>query len=1075
MFVSDDQAHSWKRLGSWRTKQCSARAGCADDMTRQFLSVGYDAAGDILYAGSHSMGIARRVGDDQWEWINNGLHPADKDPLAVDEDGTAGVLVPQIEIDQENGDVYILVTGTTVERPHFHNREFTGVYRRQRGASSEAAWEHLRGAVALPGDVASQYELWWYPTSFAIDLSSGGDRETIYVTDFEIGPTYQATGVWRTKDSGATWTRQLSMTHAHHVTIDPARGGRVYATGIRGVSTWGHSGTDWGFGGAFFSDDGGETWFNNDALPLQANAQSVTPDPNDPGMVFYCHFGGGLMHGPAPVPPPSPPPFPPPPPPSPPPPAFRLPRLDLRNVNLLPSGSIMLESTAGEESGFLTFASFDGDVEITVTIAAHTMDPSTGYQAGIALIMSRAGADLKDAPENRDVASVAYKIHSEIDYTWLSFQATAGFDDSGERQWTGAYDSISHRVSQVMLRIRRQGGNVQAWVVAPDDGGLVSWSEQAWKWPSDDSRVSEEGLRVDDGPVRVGLEIRRNWNLWYSVEVSSWSIVTPGGASSFYSPSPSPPPLSPLPPPPPPPPTFSLAELEVQNVDLLPSGSIILESAAGEESGFLSLESFIGDVEVTVTIAAHAMDPSTGYQAGIALIMSRADAALKDAPENRDVASVAYKIHSEIDYTWLSFQATAGFDDNGERQWTGAYDSISYRVSQVMLRIRRQGGNVQAWVVAPDDGGLVSWSEQAWKWPSDDSRVSEEGLRVDDGPVRVGLEIRRNWNLWYSVEVSSWSITIPPPFALPNDSPTAPSPAPSPRPASPTSNASHTPIPDTPPPSSNLSPSPSPSPPPLKLPPPQQPQPQPTIPPPSSSPMPSTSTPLPLSPVPNVPDSTTPFTPRPTPQSSDPPIFTSTPSPPEVTPEAVVAATISLTGITEDEFTEEKQEIFKGGVAMTVGVKRSQVSITSFQEVNPLADAQRRRRLKQDTSSNVSIGLRVDFEILGLKSPEEADTVSEIIKTSGDLPPDAEGSLLKELKGQGLTTINSIIVTATTVVLVHASPSPGTVLGDAHSSIAPSSYTKAVLHDHHFLHIMWKSIIGGPMTAACLAVCNRIR
>ena len=85
--------------------------------------------------------------------------------------------MPQIEIDQENGDVYILVTGTTVERPTFHNREYTGVYRLKRGASVETPWEHLRGTVMQPPDTARQYELSWYPTSFAIDLGPGGGKE----------------------------------------------------------------------------------------------------------------------------------------------------------------------------------------------------------------------------------------------------------------------------------------------------------------------------------------------------------------------------------------------------------------------------------------------------------------------------------------------------------------------------------------------------------------------------------------------------------------------------------------------------------------------------------------------------------------------------------------------------------------------------------------------------------------------------------------------------------------------------------------------------------------------------------
>ena len=45
--------------------------------------------------------------------------------------------------------------------------------------------------------------------------------------------------------------------------------------------------------------------------------------------------------------------------------------------------------------------------------------------------------------------------------------------------------------------------------------------------------------------------------------------------------------------------------------------------------------------------------------------------------------------------------------------------------------------------------------------------------------------------------------------------------------------------------------------------------------------------------------------------------------------------------------------------------------------------------------------LKVDFEIVGLKSSQAAEAIFDIVKKAAKLPQDAEGSLLKELREQG--------------------------------------------------------------------------
>lgn len=71
---------------------------------------------------------------------------------------------------------------------------------------------------------------------------------------------------------------------------------------MRDVSNWGKSQPgSWGYGGAFYTDDGGDTW-KEDALnpTFQANLNGVAIDPVDHCKLWYATAGGGLMLGLAP-------------------------------------------------------------------------------------------------------------------------------------------------------------------------------------------------------------------------------------------------------------------------------------------------------------------------------------------------------------------------------------------------------------------------------------------------------------------------------------------------------------------------------------------------------------------------------------------------------------------------------------------------------------------------------------------------------------------------------------------------------------------------------------------------------
>ena len=124
VFKSNNRARSWSRLTPLN-----------DQFDRQYLSIAYDKETNTIYAGTQSFGIARSTdGGLSWSYFNNGFPSGD-------------LLVPQIEIDPQNGDIYALITGNA---PSFTNFEQTGIYRLSRG---ESTWQLLRGTVHRPNGV----------------------------------------------------------------------------------------------------------------------------------------------------------------------------------------------------------------------------------------------------------------------------------------------------------------------------------------------------------------------------------------------------------------------------------------------------------------------------------------------------------------------------------------------------------------------------------------------------------------------------------------------------------------------------------------------------------------------------------------------------------------------------------------------------------------------------------------------------------------------------------------------------------------------------------------------------------
>jgi photosystem II stability/assembly factor-like uncharacterized protein len=239
---------------------------------RQFLSVGYDSRNNIIYAGSHEVGIAVSKNEGAtWTYMNNGLPAGSK-------------IVPQIEVNPNNGNVYALLTG---DAPTFSNQANTGVYFLD-VANGSTTWKLLRGTVNYPADADAGYKLWYYPTAFAIDFNN---PNTIWLVDYENKGNWLMTGAWKTTDGGVTWNRKKQFTHATDIKIDPTNPNNVHIAGYFQLDG------AWGNGGMMYTKDGGTTWSKDTLPPLQRNARSVALDPNDPGKIFYSYFGGGILYG----------------------------------------------------------------------------------------------------------------------------------------------------------------------------------------------------------------------------------------------------------------------------------------------------------------------------------------------------------------------------------------------------------------------------------------------------------------------------------------------------------------------------------------------------------------------------------------------------------------------------------------------------------------------------------------------------------------------------------------------------------------------------------------------------------
>lgn len=261
IFKSTNKGRTWTRL-----------TGASGTFNRQFLSVGFDHVRKYLYGGLHGTGIARSTdGGASWGLFNTGLP-------------SGALIIPQIEVDPNDGGVYAMVSGNA---PNFTNQASTGIYYLAPNATS---WKLLRGTVRTPSGVSSSQALWYYPTGFAVDFSNGSNRNTLYLVDYENNKNWLATGIWKSTDRGNTWERQEQFTHPLTITLDHENPNRAYVNGLYTMDG------SWGNGGLYYTNNG-QTWEKNTASPFQANGRTATIDPNDTDKIFYGYFGSALLYG----------------------------------------------------------------------------------------------------------------------------------------------------------------------------------------------------------------------------------------------------------------------------------------------------------------------------------------------------------------------------------------------------------------------------------------------------------------------------------------------------------------------------------------------------------------------------------------------------------------------------------------------------------------------------------------------------------------------------------------------------------------------------------------------------------
>lgn len=203
-----------------------------------------------------------------------------------------------------DGSRFVWAPGDTGQ-PVVHSAGIAGTWERSAGVPANAmiASDRVNPAKFYAYDNGTFYVSTDGGATFAASAASGlpatnwgvrfkavpGREGDIWIAG---GASWTAYGLWRSTDSGATFTRVSTLDTADNIGFGKAKTGQSYPT----LFAAGRIGAQ---PGVFRSDDVGKTWvrINDDRHQYGGSPEVLTGDPDLYGRVYLTGYGRGILYG----------------------------------------------------------------------------------------------------------------------------------------------------------------------------------------------------------------------------------------------------------------------------------------------------------------------------------------------------------------------------------------------------------------------------------------------------------------------------------------------------------------------------------------------------------------------------------------------------------------------------------------------------------------------------------------------------------------------------------------------------------------------------------------------------------
>lgn len=388
-------------------------------------------------------------------------------------------------------------------------------------------------------------------------------------------------------------------------------------------------------------------------------------------------------------------------------------------------GTIRLATESGVDSTVLTKESHIGDIVLTVEIKSRSMSGS-GYQPQLVLFVASETTSIDDVTTNDNgfgdffepsvVAWTKEKIYfnpdnpESLSYTWFDAKVL-GADEN----YVSKGGSKNIRMNSGFLRLERSGGSVDSY---------YSFDGESWTPFGGGSVLLPESYQT--APLKLGYRIKREWKSAYDIttypSIVSDGAVAPGTSSGPQS-------------------YFIEGNTETIGTSCSSEGCTLALDAYN--SAMLSTETFPGDVIFSVKVENREIFGS-GYQSGLALFFTAADATINSVPTGRNedgafneyvIAAVSDKIYPTIDHTWTSMKSQT---ESGLVSQSGG---DGYKNTDGYLKLERTGNVVSAFM-SPNGIG--------WK-PIGLPKTLPSNYA--GAPIKLGIRTFRNWCSSYNISV----------------------------------------------------------------------------------------------------------------------------------------------------------------------------------------------------------------------------------------------------------------------------------------------------------------------------------